>query len=171
MPVAVTVAVPVRREPPLRLPVMDAPPVAALGEARYVSGNLPTDASSYDLVVLGEPCQGAAANLLVNLLKPLASAAPRIFVAHMVASHNDSVNLQDQLATIPAKLVLVLGPHAAKALLDKAVDGIPFSKQRGIVHNERIIVTYHPQQLLRQSHAKVASWQDIRLALKTLRQS
>lgn len=168
---AVTVAVPVRREPPLRLPVMDAPPVAALGATRYVIGNLPTETADYDLMVLGEPCQGTTASLLVNLLKPLASAAPRVFVAHMVASHNDAVNLHDQLAMIPAKLVLALGPHAAKALLDKAVDGIPFSKQRGIVHNERIIVTYHPQQLLRQSRAKAASWQDIRLALKTLRKS
>jgi uracil-DNA glycosylase len=173
------VAVPVRREPPLRLPVMDAPPQAAqntaLGEPCYVIGNLPSEAASYDLVVLGEPCQGAAATLLVNLLKPLESIAPRIFIAHMVASHNDSVNLQDQLATIPAKLVLALGPHAAKALLDKAADGIPFSKLRGTVHptaqSAHIVVTYHPQQLLRQPQAKASSWQDIRLARRTLGKS
>jgi DNA polymerase len=166
---SVVVSVPVRREPPLRLPVMDAPPVAALGEARYVIGNLPSEASSYDLVVLGEPCQGAAANLLVNLLKPLGSTAPRILIANMIASHNDSVNLQDQLATIPAKLVLALGPHAAKALLNKTSEGIPFSKLRGTVHPPQVVATYHPQQLLRQPQAKASSWQDIRLALRTLR--
>lgn len=165
------VAVPVRREPPLRLPVMDAPPAAgasassALTSAQYVISNLPANASEYDLVVLGEPCQGAAANLLVNLLKPLASSAPRVFVAHMVASHHESVTLHDQLVTISTKLVLALGPHAAKALLDKAVDGIPFSKQRGRVHGN-IIVTYHPQQLLRQPLAKASAWQDIKLVLQ-----
>ena len=171
--------VPVRREPPLRLPVMDAPPQTAqnsrLEEARYVIGNLPSEASEYDLVALGEPCQGAAASLLANLLKPLATAAPRIFIANMVASHNDSVNLQDQMATIPAKLVLSLGPHAAKALLDKAADGIPFSKLRGTVHTSaqvaQVLVTYHPQQLLRQAQAKASGWQDIRLVLRTLRTS
>ncbi len=171
--------VPVRREPPLRLPVMDAPPQAAqgaaqsvtLGEARYVIGNLPTEAADYDLVVLGEPCEGPAAELLANVLKPFASTAPRVFVAHMVASHNDAVNLHEQLATIPNQLILALGPHAAKALLDKTSEGIPFSKLRGAVHPPHVVVTYHPQQLLRQPQAKASCWQDIGLALRTLRKS
>ena len=172
-------AVPVRREPPLRLPVMDAPPQAiqgagqsaALGEARYVIGNLPTEAADYDLVVLGEPCEGPAAALLANVLKPFASSAPRVFVAHMVASHNDAVSLHEQLATIPTQLILALGPHAAKALLDKTSEGIPFSKLRGAVHPPHVVVTYHPQQLLRQPQAKASCWQDIGLALRTLRKS
>jgi uracil-DNA glycosylase len=159
-PTAALMALPVRREPPLRLPVMD--------EVRYVIGNLPADAGSFDVIVLGEPCQGTADALLANMLKIFGSAAPRIFIAHMIASHNEAVSLQDQLATIPAKLVLALGPHAAKALLDKAAEGIPFSKLRGTVHAPSIIVTYHPQQLLRQSAAKASCWQDMRLALRTL---
>jgi uracil-DNA glycosylase len=172
------VAVPVRREPPLRLPVMDAPPIsAALGVTRYVIANLPAVAANFDVIVLGEPCQGAAEQLLANLLKPLGLSAPRVFIAHMVASHNDAVNLQDQLTTMPAKLVLALGPHAAKALLGQAAEGIPFSKLRGTVHAPKmpptppIIVTYHPQQLLRQPAAKASSWQDLRLVLRTIAKS
>jgi uracil-DNA glycosylase family 4 len=169
---AAAVAIPVRREPPLRLPVMDAPPVSAvLGVTRYVMANLPVDAASFDVIVLGEPCQGAAEQLLANLLKTLGSSAPRIFIAHMVASHNDAVSLQEQLATVPTKLVLALGPHAAKALLGQAADGIPFSKLRGTAHAPNVIVTYHPQQLLRQPAAKANSWQDMRLVLRTLAQS
>jgi DNA polymerase len=188
------VAVPVRREPPLRLPVMDAPPAAgasassALTSAQYVISNLPANASEYDLVVLGEPCQGAAEQLLGNILKFLTSGtlgtsdrsvsnvAPRIFMAHMVASHNEAVSLHDQLASLPAKLVLALGPHAAKALLGSAAQAVPFSKLRGTVHPLpplpcTVVVTYHPQQLLRQPQAKASCWQDIRLALRTLRTS
>lgn len=174
----VAIAVPVRREPPLRLPVMDAPPKAAhtaLGDAQYVIANLPSDAASYDLVVLGEPCQGAAASLLANMLKVFgesARAAPRIFIAEMTASENDAISLHDQLAAIPAKLVLLLGPHAAKALLDKAAADLPFSKLRGlvhdIVHGAKYVVTYHPQQLLRQPLAKANSWQDLKLARQSL---
>jgi uracil-DNA glycosylase len=208
----VTVAVTVRREPPLRLPVMDAPPSSrssgssaaaasgasdALTPAQYVIANLPIDVSDYDLVLLGEPCQGTAEQLLGNILKlftstssmtsvssissisSISAAAPRIFIAHMVASHNEAVSLHDQLASLPAKLVLALGPHAAKALLGSAAEGIPFSKLRGKVHSmasdtatpHKVVVTYHPQQLLRQNAAKAMSWQDIRLSLRTLRQS
>jgi uracil-DNA glycosylase family 4 len=157
---------------------MDAPPDStSLGTTRYVIGNVPLDAASFDVLVLGEPCQGAAEQLLANLLKPLGLAAPRIFIAHMVASHNDAVNLHDQLAQIPVKLVLALGPHAAKALLEQAADGIPFSKLRGTVHASKMpptphtIVTYHPQQLLRQPAAKASSWQDLRLVVRTLTRS
>jgi DNA polymerase len=162
----------VRREPPLRLPVVDAPPrTADFGVTHYVIGNLPTEAADYDLVVLGEPCEGPAAQLLANVLKSFASSAPRVFVAHMVASHNDAVNLHEQLATIPNQLILALGPHAAKALLDKTSEGVPFSKLRGAVHPPRVVVTYHPQKLLSQQQAKASCWQDIGLALRTLRKS
>jgi uracil-DNA glycosylase len=199
-PAPVTVALPVRREPPLRLPVMDAPPASrmsgtasasgssALTSAQYVISNVPADVSDYDLVVLGEPCQGAAELLLGNILKLLTSAGsggsgssgsaasaalPRIFMANMVASHNEAVSLHDQLASLPAKLVLALGPHAAKALLGSAAEGIPFSKLRGVVHSLpplpcTAVVTYHPQQLLRQPKAKSQTWLDIKLVMRTL---
>jgi uracil-DNA glycosylase family 4 len=181
-PAPVTVALPVRREPPLRLPVMDAPPTtgsaasSALAAAQYVIGNLPAEISHYDLVVLGEPCQGAAEQLLGNILKLVTSAwavPPRIFTAQMVASHNEAVCLHDQLASLPAKLVLVMGPHAATALLGSAAEGLPFSKLRGTVHSlpalpSAAVVTYHPQQLLRQPKAKAQAWLDIKLVLRTL---
>lgn len=169
-PAARAEAIPVRREPPLRLPVMDAPPKLApngLGEVQYGIANLPSEASSYDLVVLGEPCQGAAASLLANMLQvfaPRGRAAPRIFIAQMTVSDNPAISLHDQLATLPAKLLLALGPHAAKAVLDKAASDLPFSKLRGALHGEKYVVTYHPQQLLRQPLAKASSWQDLRLA-------
>jgi uracil-DNA glycosylase len=180
----VSVALPVRHEPPLRLPVITAPPKSgvssssALDAAQYVIGNLPAQISDYDLVVLGEPCQGAAEQLLGNMLGLFTSVASRIFVAHMVVSHNEAISLHEQLSSLPTKLLLALGPHAAKALLGQAAENTPFTKLRGTVHSTaidatrsiQIVVTYHPLQLQRKSAAKAMSWQDIRLALQALRQ-
>jgi uracil-DNA glycosylase len=75
------------------------------------------------------------------------------------------------LTNLPAKVVLVLGPHSAKALLGEASQGTPFGKLRGTAHSvpglaAKAIVTYHPLQLLRQPLAKAQAWIDLKLTLK-----
>jgi DNA polymerase len=172
------IPLPVRREPPLRLPVVDAPPrTADFGVTHYVIGNLPAEPTRYDVIVLGVPCEGNAEKLLLSLLKvmaPKANASPlRLWVAELVPSQNDAVSLQDQLATVPAKLIVAMGSHAAQAVLGTAAQGVPFSKLRGQLHAlpsmlepMQVVVTHHPQQLLRQPSDKAGCWQDLRLALR-----
>jgi uracil-DNA glycosylase len=181
----------VRREPPLRLSVVDAPPrTADFGVTHYVIGNLPAEPTRYDLVVLGVPCEGNAQKLLQSMLQVLMPAKPeepttvaaRWFVAELIPSQNEAVSLQDQLTLLPAKLVVAMGSHAAQAILGSAAEGIAFSKLRGQLHSpfqappdqttsqktQPVVVTYHPQQLLRQPKDKAACWQDLRLALRQL---
>ena len=172
-PIASAVPVPVRREPPLRLPVLAAPPVAA-GSApvRYMVGNLPdnpnVEGGDFDIILLGEPCMGEAEKLLANMVRVLGK---KIFTAQMVPSHNEAESLLDQLALMPSKVVVALGPHAAKALLGEASGAMPFGKLRGAAHpvdglNRTAIVTYHPLQLLRQPLAKAQAWLDLRQVLR-----
>jgi uracil-DNA glycosylase family 4 len=172
-PIANAVPVPVRREPPLRLPVLAAPPVA-IGSApvRYVVGNLPENSNieggDFDIILLGEPCTGEAEKLLANMVRVLGK---KIFTAQMVPSHNEAESLLDQLALMPSKVVVALGPHAAKALLGEASGAMPFGKLRGAAHpvdslNRTAIVTYHPLQLLRQPLAKAQAWLDLKLVMK-----
>ncbi len=161
--------VPVRREPPLRLPVLSSPPVALNATpARYVIGNMPSDATAFDFVLLGEPCTGDAEKLLANMAKVLGSS---VFAAQMVAAQNEAESLAGQLSNLPAKVIVALGPHAAKALMGEASGGIPFGKLRGSAYRldglvAKAIVTYHPLQLLRQPLAKAQTWLDLKLAMK-----
>jgi DNA polymerase len=165
------IPVPVRREPPLRLPVLAAPPAMGGAPVRYVIGNLPagtTDAASFDIILLGEPCTGDAEKLLASMGRVLGAGT---FVAQMVPSQNEAESLAHQLAKLPAKIILALGPHSAKALLGEPSKAAPFGKLRGTVHSvdgisAKAVVTYHPLQLLRQPLAKAQAWSDLKLALK-----
>lgn len=167
-----SVAVPVRREPPLRLPVLSSPP-ALLGSApvRYVIAHLP-DSGDFEIIFLGEPCTGDAEKLLASMVRALGA---KVFVAQMVPSKNESESLLEQLATIPSKVIVLLGPHVAKTVLGEASQAAPFGKLRGMTHDvvglsSKVIVTYHPLQLLRQPLAKAQAWIDLRLGIKELKE-
>jgi len=170
-PISNAVSVPVRREPPLRLPVLSSPPAAAvLTPARYVIGNLP-ESGDFEIILLGEPCTGDAEKLLASLVRTLGG---KTFVAQMVPSHNEAESLAEQLTKLSSKIILALGPHSAKALLGEAWQATPFGKLRGIVHRvnglrSQTIVTYHPLQLLRQPLAKAQAWIDLKLAMKAMK--
>lgn len=170
---APAVSIPVRREPPLRLPVLTTPPATvSAAPARYVIGNWPS-AGDFDVVFLGEPCTGNAEKLLTNLVRALGF---KVFVAHMMAAHNDpsdeSELLPLQLAKLPVKMIVALGPHAARALLGEA-SGV-FGKLRGVAHNllgqdSKVVVTYHPLQMLRQPLAKAQTWLDLKIVMKEMK--
>jgi uracil-DNA glycosylase family 4 len=177
-PTTISMPVPVRREPPLRLPVLSSPPSAVgLMPVRYVIGNLPeagSFADGFDVVFLGESCTGDAEKLLANMTRVLGVKA---FVAQMVPVQNESLNesesLTDQLAALSAKVVVLLGPHSTKALLGEASGSTPFGKLRGSLHtidglSGKVVVTYHPLQLLRQPLAKAQAWVDLKLAMKAI---
>jgi uracil-DNA glycosylase family 4 len=163
---------PVRREPPLRLPVLSSPPAALNATpARYVIGNMPAESAAVDYILLGELCSGDAEKLLANMTKALGGS---VFLAQMVAMQTDAESLAEQLASLSAKVLVALGPHAAKALLGEAASSTPFGKLRGVVHSAhasdrvkaKVIVTYHPLQLLRPPKPKAQAWQDLKLAIR-----
>lgn len=167
----IAIAIPVRREPPLRLPVLSTPP-AVVGSApvRYVIGNLP-EGGDFEIILLGEPCTGDAEKLLASMMRLLGT---KTFAAQMVPSQNETVSLADQLAKSSSKVIIALGPHAARALLDETSGTMPFGKLRGTAHHtdgfgSKIVVTYHPLQLLRQPLAKAQAWADLKLAMKTVK--
>lgn len=170
--VAAPIAIPVRKEPPLRLPVLNSPPVQTGQPTRYVIGNMPKSSENYDCILLGEPCTGEAEKLLANMLHVIGG---KVFVAHMVAAQDDEMSLVDQLQTLSIKAILVLGPHAAKAILSESARAIPFSQLRGKLHSAGLpagmsaIVTYHPMQLLRQPLVKAQTWLDLKLLLKAMK--
>jgi uracil-DNA glycosylase family 4 len=168
-------AVPVRREPPLRLPVLSSPPVLNSAPVRYVISNMPAEAASFDCILLGEPCTGDAEKLLANMAKALGG---KLFIAQMVAAQgdaqNDAQSLAEQLSNVPAKVIVALGPHAAKALLGEIAQTVPFAKLRGTSHSvqalaAKAVVTYHPMQILKKAAIKAQTWLDLKLVLKELK--
>ena len=74
------------------------------------------------------------------------------------------------------KLILTMGRIAAQTLLNSSA---PVGRLRGSVHRYRgpgspsdgvpLLVTYHPAYLLRSPREKRKSWDDLRLALDTMR--
>ncbi len=159
----------VGREPALRLPVLSTPPApASIAPVRYIVGNLPNGDASYDIVLVGEACTGEAEKLLANMTRVLGVTT---FVAQLVVAQTDAQVLTNQLLKLPAKVVVALGSHSANALLGEAAQAAPFGKLRGTVHHadgisSKIVVTYHPQQLLRSTALKAQAWQDLKLAMK-----
>lgn len=171
------------RPEPVRRPV--PPPAAsspssmpsAAHATRYVIDNMPQALEQpLDYLVVGEPCTGAAAQLLNNMLRMLGD---RLWVAQMVAARADQPSLEAQLPLVSVKAVLVLGPHAAKAVLGASAHPVTFGQLRGQSHRLElpgqtqsvpVIVTYHPLQLLRQPLAKAKAWQDLKRLLELGRQ-
>jgi DNA polymerase len=75
-----------------------------------------------------------------------------------------------QIELIQPKLIVALGKFAAQTLLG---EDAAIARLRGRVHRYRdipLIVTYHPAYLLRALPEKAKAWQDLCLALKTLRE-
>lgn len=77
--------------------------------------------------------------------------------------------LQRQIELIKPRIIVALGKTAATALLSKDV---ALGSLRGTVHDYGgipLIITYHPAHLLRAPDDKGKAWQDLCLAVETLR--
>ena len=76
--------------------------------------------------------------------------------------------LERQITLIQPKLIMVLGKLAALTLLGS---NTAVTTLRGKVHDYQgipLIVTYHPDYLLRAPLEKAKAWQDLRLAVSTM---
>ncbi|MFO1419350.1 MAG: uracil-DNA glycosylase [Methylotetracoccus sp.] len=131
----------------------------------------------------GEPFVGRAGQLLNEMLRAIGFAREDVYIANILkcrppgnrdpqAEEVDACEayLQRQVALLAPKVVLAAGRIAAQNLLKTAT---PIGKLRGRVHSYRaipLVVTYHPAYLLRTPGEKRKAWDDLRLALRTLRE-
>ena len=144
----------------------------------------------------GQPFAGPAGKLLDNMLRAMRSSgqwegaalsrSSHVFLTSPVlcrppASRNPSAEelaqcapyLQRQIALIQPKIILALGRFATAALTGSTE---PLGRLRGKVHaythsgaSIPVIASYHPATLLRSPAEKAKAWDDMVLAMQTLR--
>ncbi len=132
----------------------------------------------------GEPFVGRAGQLLNSMLAAIGLKRDEVFIANILKCrppNNRDPNpeeaaacasfLSQQLALVKPRVILAVGRVAAQNLLatDAAIGSL-----RGRMHHygesaTPLVVTYHPAYLLRSPLEKRKAWQDLRLALQTLR--
>jgi DNA polymerase len=133
----------------------------------------------------GEPFVGRAGQLLDAMLAAIDLDRSRAYIANILKcrppNNRDPLAhevaccepyLQQQIALIQPRLMLVVGRIAAQNLLKTDE---PLARLRGRVHRygERqtpLIVTYHPAYLLRTPADKRKAWEDLKLAVRIYRE-
>lgn len=145
----------------------------------------------------GEPFVGPAGRLLDNMLQAIGLARDAagqahpglpgigrgVYIANVLkcrppGNRNPQPDevahclpyLRRQIALVRPRLILAMGRFAVQALLQSEE---PIGRLRGRVHRiEGIptIVTYHPAYLLRQLADKAKAWDDLCLAVRTMRE-
>jgi DNA polymerase len=85
--------------------------------------------------------------------------------------------LERQVALLKPKMILAMGRFAVQALLRDSVpelEGTPYGKLRGRVYQYQgvpVVVTYHPNYVLRNLPEKAKVWADLCLAMAHLKGS
>jgi DNA polymerase len=82
--------------------------------------------------------------------------------------------LRREIALVQPKVIVAMGRFAVQALLAEHPDqaALPLGKQRGTVYHYAatpVVLTYHPQVLLRSSPDKAKAWADLCLAVQVVR--
>ena len=122
----------------------------------------------------GDVFDGDAGRLLQNMLRALQLHAGAVPV-HLARAHRGAPvapdsglatpgNYAEQIKALAPRVVLLMGPFAARAVLGSAE---PVGKQRGRVvwqGDVPMVVTYHPGYLLRNAAHKARAWADLCLA-------
>lgn len=131
----------------------------------------------------GEPFVGQAGKLLDAMLAAIDLKRGRnVYIANVLKSRppgNRDPKPEETAACLPylerqidlmrPKLIVALGRIAAQSLL---LTDTPIGRLRGQVHNYHgvpMVVTYHPAYLLRNGADKAKAWEDLLLAVETLR--
>lgn len=136
----------------------------------------------------GEPFVGKSGQLLDNMLRAIgltraeADAAHQVYIANTIkcrppGNRNPEPEelaqcepfLIRQVELVRPRIILAMGRFAVQSLLRS---NEPIGKLRGRVHRYQgvpLIVTYHPAYLLRNLDDKARAWDDLCLAMQTLR--
>jgi DNA polymerase len=137
---------------------------------------------------LGEPFVGKSGRLLDNMLRAIgltrgeAEPARQVYIANTIkcrppGNRNPEPEelarcepfLVRQVALVQPKIILAMGRFAVHSLLRSTE---PIGRLRGRVHHFQgvpLIVSYHPAYLLRNPDDKAKAWDDLCLAVETLR--
>ena len=136
----------------------------------------------------GEPFVGKSGQLLDNMLRAIGltrqSAPPQqqVYIANSIkcrppGNRNPQPDelaqcepfLIRQVELVKPKIILAMGRFAVQSLLRSTE---PIGRLRGRVHDYQgvpLIVTYHPAYLLRSLEEKARAWDDLCLALETVK--
>ena len=134
----------------------------------------------------GEPFVGRAGQLLNAMLQAIGLKRGQVYIANILKCRPPNNRdpkpeevvccepyLLRQIALIKPGIILAVGRISAQNLLQTDT---PIGKLRGRVHRFRdtgipLVATYHPAYLLRSPVEKRKAWQDLQLAVRTLRES
>ena len=130
----------------------------------------------------GLPFVGNAGLLLTEMLRAIGLTREEVFITNILkcrppnnrdpqANEVESCNgyLQRQQKLIQPKIILAVGRIAAQTLLKTDE---PLARLRGKVHtfnNTPVVIVYHPAYLLRSLSEKRKAWQDLQLAIQTVK--
>jgi len=104
----------------------------------------------------------------VYLLNTVKCRPPANRNPELVEVENCRGYFEQQLEIIQPEYIVCLGLIAARALLRSAIS---IGRLRGVFHQYRsskVLVTYHPDYLLRTPQAKRAAWEDLQLMMKDM---
>ncbi len=130
----------------------------------------------------GEPFVGQAGKLLDNMLMAIKLKRGKdVYIGNIVkcrppgnrTPEADEIAtclpyLQRQIELIQPKIIVALGKTAATALIGKDATLASLRGRLHDYHGTPLIITYHPAYLLRAPADKAKTWQDLRLAVKTM---
>ena len=119
-----------------------------------------------------DPWAGDAGALLNNMLRALRlQLHPQVRIAPLTRQAPDAAGastleplapaLQAAIATHRPARVLVLGLHAARAVLQRTEALGPLRAETHQLHGTPTVVSYDPAYLLRAAHAKPGAWADL----------
>jgi DNA polymerase len=127
----------------------------------------------------GEPFVGAAGQLLTKIIEAIRLSREQVYICNIVKCRPpqnrnpqpDEIKtcfqfLNRQIAAIRPDFICALGSIAAQTLLNTAV---PISRLRGRFHEYKgikLLPTYHPAYLLRNSEKKRDVWEDMKVLMK-----
>ncbi len=129
----------------------------------------------------GRPFVGRAGQLLTKIIEAIGLSREDVFIGNVLKCRPpDNRNplppeiiqcspyLHAQINLIKPKVICALGKFAAQTLLNTE---IPISKLRGTFHDYRgvkLMPTYHPAYLLRNSQGKKDVWEDMQMIAREL---
>ena len=137
----------------------------------------------------GRPFVGRSGKLLVKIIEAMGLSREEVFIGNIIKCRPpdnrdpkpDEITacigyLADKLEIIRPEIIVALGAHAAKTLLDTKT---PIGQLRGKFHEYvpsptsepiKLIATYHPSYVLRNytQDTRLKVWDDMKKALKEL---
>lgn len=143
------------------------------------------EAPGQDEDLQGEPFVGRAGQLLNAMLQAIGLQRDEVYIANILKCRPPDNRdpkpgevaccepwLMRQIELIQPRMILAVGRIAAQNLLQSET---PIGKLRGQVHRFRdtgipLLATYHPAYLLRSPKEKRKAWQDLQLAVRTMRE-